>query len=351
MYLDNQTPLEVELTGAAVREGHEAAVVVAKATFDLPRESGGECLFSERQESLYFADRFGADPAYDAPVLENDFAPFKPKCDVLAVGPAVAPSRTPVTDLNVGIRLAGWSKSFSVQGSRIWLRGAWNHTVSDKRPFLRQEIGYDQAFGGIDRYPDDTERDATFELNPCGLGYYPRRKDRTGLPLPNTSEHNREVIDHLGPHRPMAFGPLGRNWLPRRNYAGTYDDAWLESRMPLVPGDFDDRYFQAAPPGQQIPYPVGGEPLEIVHLSEVPWIRTTLPHIQVHITFERRSGRLTPTLGKLDTVLLMPDALRVCLTWRSRLVTERDLFEIASIHVGLRGELRGSGLPASGSAG
>jgi hypothetical protein len=219
-----------------------------------------------------------------------------------------------------------------VQGSRIWLRGARGFVISDKRPFTRQNIDYDVAFGGIDPYLDDPKKFATFEPNPSGLGYYPLRKDRNALPLPNTSELDREITDHVGPHPPMAFGPLGRTWLPRRSYAGTYDDAWLETRMPLVPHDFDDRYFQAAPPDQQVPYPQGGERLEIVHLSEVPRIRTALPRVQVVMTFQRKSGRVTQRICNLDTVLLMPDDLRLCLTWR--IVT-------------LRGELRGSGLPAT----
>lgn len=333
MRIENTTPFETELTGTFETSAHEAVVVAAKATFELPREPDGACVLAEDQVPLFFADEFGADPETDATVYENDFAPFKPRCDVLARGPAVAPNGRPATELAVGIRLGNWSKSFAVHGSRIWLRGATGYRVSDKRPFTRQDIGYDHAFGGTDPDPSDPSRAATFERNPCGVGFYPLRPDREGLALPNTSELRREITDHLGPHDPMAFGPLGRSWLPRRTFAGTYDEAWLEHRMPFLPNDFDARYHQAAAPDQQVPYPNGGERLEIVHLSAVPRIRTHLPRAQVLMTFQRKSGRATQKVANLDTVLLMPDTFRLCLTWRAKLVCERDLFEIDSIVV------------------
>jgi len=39
-------------------------------------------------------------------------------------------------------------------------------------------------------------------------------------------------------------------------YSGTYDEAWQRDMAPLLPEDFDEQFFQRAPPDQQIPYPV-----------------------------------------------------------------------------------------------
>jgi hypothetical protein len=136
----------------------------------------------------------------------------------------------------------------------------------------------------------------------------------------------------------MALGPVGRNWLPRRRYAGTYDARWLETRMPFVPDDFDSRYFQAAAADQQIPYPRGGERVELVNLSPAGRVSTTLPRLQVTVTFERKAGRFTQKVALLDTLLLLPEASRMCLTFRSHLVTERDMFEIARLIVRADGE-------------
>jgi hypothetical protein len=179
---------------------------------------------------------------------------------------------------------------------------------------------------------------STFEYNPAGVGYYPNRKDLHGAALPITAELGKIVEDTSGPYRPMAFGPLGRTWLPRRSYVGTYDDAWLAERMPLVPDDFDDQYFQAAPPDQQIPFPKGEIPVELVNLTPQGRTKFRLPEEEVIVTFKRRSGPLSQRIANLDTILLLPEKRKVCLTWRSRFVLNRDLFEICEVVVRATGK-------------
>jgi len=143
------------------------------------------------------------------------------------------------------------------------------------------------------------------------------------------AEFGLDAVSPDGGFPPMAFGPLGRTWLPRRQYAGTYDETWLDNRVPLLPMDFDDRYFQASAPDQQIPYPTGGEPVELVNLSPEGRLSGTIPRTQIVVTFERKSGRITQRIANLDTVLLLPEESRMCLTWRTRITAERDLHEFA----------------------
>lgn len=332
MRFDNATPFDAQITTAFDKAGHEVVVLAIKASYDFP-QTGGTPVLAASQEPLLTADVFGPDPATDAPVFENDFAPFKPRCDILCHGPAMAPGARAVTGLNVGLRLGHWSKAFSVTGARIWLRAGLGHRVSDPRPFVTQPITYDHAWGGSEPLPGDPARAATCEENPVGLGYYPDRRDLDGAPLPLTAEHGKVIADSIGPHRPMAFGPLGRNWLPRRTYAGTYNDRWTETRMPFPPQDFDELYNQAAPPDQQIPYPAGGEPVELVNLTPEGRLRMTLPRERIVVRFRRRAGAVRQKIPNLDTVLFLTEARKLCLTWRSRFVTERDIFDLAGISV------------------
>lgn len=334
MYLENASPFEAEITMPLDRDGREMVVLAVKGTYDFPTEPGGvDARLADRQIKVLSADVSGRDAAADAPVAENDLAPFKPRCDVLVHGPAIAPGGRPTTKLDVGVRIGEWRKAFSVHGERIWLKSALGHRVSDPRPFTRQILSYDVAWGGVDRRPGDPTRAATCEENPVGVGYYPHREKREGAPLPVTAERGEIIADPYGPHRPMAFGPLGRNWLPRRSYAGTYDDRWLERRVPLLPEDFDDRYFQASPPDQQIPYPQGGEPVELINLTSSGRSSFLLPRDRVVANFARRRGPISQRVANLDTVLILAEAGKLCLTWRVRFVADRDMHELARVTV------------------
>ena len=330
MRLENATGYPANFTLALDKAGHEQIILVTKVTVQLQTEPGAPCLLAPEQRPLFDADLFGPDPATDATVFENDFAAFKPLCDVLCRARAHAPGGQPVTELGVGIRLGSWSKRLTAHGSRIWLKAATGYQASGKRPFVVQDIGYDHAYGGTDPDPSDPAKAATFQTNPVGLGYYPLRAEREGAALAQTAAPGSDPVDPFGGDiAPMAFGPLGRSWLPRRLYAGTYDDPWMEYRLPFLPLDFDDRYFQAAAPDQQIAYPVGGEPVECVHLSPEGRLLGEVPRLQIVVLFERKSGRVTQRIANLDTILLLPEERLICLTYRTRITAERDLFEFA----------------------
>jgi hypothetical protein len=129
----------------------------------------------------------------------------------------------------------------------------------------------------------------------------------------------------------MALGPIGRSWLPRRSYAGTYDQAWLDDRMPLLPNDFDDRYFQSVPPDQQVAFPQGGEPVELVGLTTEGRLTMHLPREVISVTFQRKSGSFSQKLPLLDTVQFLTDERKFCLTWRTRFACDRDIHDLAEI--------------------
>jgi hypothetical protein len=332
MHLENTTPYAAALTVAFDRAGRELVVVACKGTFDIPG-SGEDCPEAKAQCPLLFGDAPGPNPALSAPVMENDFAPFKPACDVLSVGRAFAPGGRPATELTAGLRVGAMQKAFRVSGARIWLKGAAGHYVSDPRPFVAQDIGYDHAWGGVDPDPVRKDRAATCEANPAGRGYYPHRDDLSGLPLPNTEALDQRVRRSDGDYTPMALGPIGRAWLPRRRYAGTYDEPWQRGRAPFPPADLDSRYFQAAPPDQQIPFPRGGEPFRLVNLSPHGDLDGRLPAAGVAMRFERKSGRFTQKVANLDTIVFVPEARQLSLTWRAHFRPDRDIFDLRQIVV------------------
>jgi hypothetical protein len=331
MQLVNATKMEAGYTLGLAPDGRERVVVVVKGSFEIPRE-GGELRLATEQRPLVLADEFVGEPGLSAPRVESDFAPLKPRCDVLFVGSAHAPEGRPADRVRVGLRGAGIAKSFDVVGERVWERG---RPTPPKR-FTSRPIHYGVAYGGMDARKDRPDRQEWYASNPVGVGYYPlsRGSDLDGRALPSTEEPGRPADSADGRFRPMALGPLGRNFDPRFRFAGTYDDRWLENGFPFLPGDFDPRYFQCAPPEQQIAHPKGLEEFELLNLTPEGRARFRLPALDVPVEVTNAHYERHEIRAALDTVLIDGDARTVMLSWRASHPLRRNLLELRQIVVG-----------------
>jgi hypothetical protein len=334
----NATRMQAGYTLGVDPSGREALVVVIKGTFVLPRP-GEPAQLHEEQMPLVMADTFSGDPGFSAPVYEVDFALRKNACDVLLVGSACAAEGRPVTRTSVGLRVGTMTKSFDVIGDRVWQAAVTGIRASEPQPFVRMPISYDVAFGGADRESEDPAEHDAFLPNPVGRGYRKHLRNAwvDGRPLPNTEEAGQPVRWPADRYRPMAFGPVGRGWVGRREYAGTYDQQWVDEGFPFLPADFDERYFQAAPPDQQLPLPQ--QPLEVVldKLTMDGQRRFTLPHFEAPVyVFPRRAPRVE-TAAKLDTIVFEPDQERFTMVWRMTHPLKKNMFELAQVMVGRKG--------------
>lgn len=328
MRFTNDSGLPAGWTVAFNREGREVLVVVVKATFDLPAfGSDAEPALSAEQAPLVESDTFTGEPGMSAPAHETDYAHTKPGCDVLLQGRAHAPGGRPVERTAVGLQVGPLTKRFVVVGDRRWERRLAGVRPGTPVPFLSMPVGYDNAFGGADR-------DDLWDANPVGRGFGRRREAIDDRPLPNTEEADAPVNDPAGPYRPMAFGPIGRSWLPRRSHAGTYDDAWAQRQAPFWPDDFDDRYFQAAPPDQVIPWPQGGEPVVLANLTPDGHRSFHLPRRRMPVLFAPYRGRDLNCEARIDTIVIEPELNRFSLTWRVTLPLGRSVFDVEETVVG-----------------
>jgi len=335
MQLINATKM---ITGYAMGmrpDGRELIVVVVKGTFTIPAR-GGEPQLAEEQVPLVMADVFTGEPGFSAPLYESDFAPHKPKCDVLLNGSAYAPGGKPAERVTVSLRVGPVRKSFDVVGVRTWYQGIVGAGSTRPEPFTVTPFSYDCAFGGVDTSHEDPAQHVTYVPNHFGRGFHsrPTHPSIDGKPLPNTEETGRPVTDPRGRYRPMALGPIFRAWQPRLKYAGTYDDKWLENTFPFLPADFDDRYFQAAPEDQQSDYLRGGEEVELVNLTPEGRTIFCLPTVDVPVEFIRREGEPVTVNAVLDTLLIEPDKNRFLVIWRASAELRKNAFEIPEGVVG-----------------
>jgi len=335
MELLNVTGMPAGYTLGTQPGGRELLVVAIKGTFKIPDGVRYPTL-AEEQVPLFEADVFTGEPGFSAPLYESDYAPHKPRCDVLLNGSAYVPGGRPVERVRVSLQVGSISKSFDVVGRRIWKKQLFFITASKPEPFTIMPISYNNAFGGVDNTYKGEKDHRTYLTNHVGVGFHHNLKAAfiNNKPLPNTEELGKPIKKpHLN-YRPMAFGPSGRAWQPRALLAGTYDKDWLDKVFPFLPSDFDARYYQAAPADQQMDYPQGGEEVVLVNLTSQGRTVFKLPKLIIPVVFFLKKGKKQETMAVIDTVVIEPDLGRFMLTWRSYLSLRRNIFEVAQVVAG-----------------
>ncbi len=165
-------------------------------------------------------------------------------------------------------------------------------------------ICYQNAYGAED-----------FEQNPVGLG-------STVNLEPPCIEYPEDAFSRAGQAiQPAAFCPLDYNAAQRRQYAGTYDQRYINEVMPNLANDLDMKFFNDSMSDQWLPHQwTGQEVITIANMhSEQPMIRCKLPtiyarsFIQQHkLTSPHDIPEETPFEFKeiplsLDTVWLCPN--------------------------------------------
>jgi hypothetical protein len=303
--LENQTPFAADSGWMLDPNGEEIWMVAVKATYGIAPD--GDTFISPEQVPV------SPGPAQDdagAPLCESDLNPFKKNTDVLLLGHAHAPHGEPVTELPVGFRIGQLERKAAVFGDRHWERGTIRYHPSSSKPFTRMPLHWGRAFGGIDPHNGQPLP------NPVGCGILTNVSEI--CPLPNIEHPRNWLRTPQDRPEPMGFGPVPCHWLWRARHGGTYDEAWRDTRAPLLPLDIDPRYWQIAPPKQQYArFVQGGEPIVLIHLTAPEHtqrpgrLQTVLPSLslQFHIWFY--DGTRTRSNSHIHTVILEPDHPRL----------------------------------------
>jgi hypothetical protein len=262
--------------------------------------------------------------------------PVKPRCDVLLLGSAYAPYGEPAERVRVSLRVGPMSKQFDVVGNRVWMGDMFSASATRPEPFTVMSFSYDTAFGGVDNLSSDPNQHHAHPSNPIGRGFFPRSSgvQIAGKPLPNTEEPGIPVDTPKGSYTPMGLGPIGRSWPPRPKYAGTYDQNWIDNIFPFLPPDFDERYYQSAPPDQQIDHLRGGEPVALLNLTPAGRTEFRLPPVEMPVTFFLKNYKEVEAAAPADTLIIEPDLERFTILWRASLPLRKNLFEVAQVVVG-----------------
>jgi hypothetical protein len=325
LQLDNRTAFQALLSVMPNTDAIDTLFVVLKATLHLkPRLT-----LAPEQVPITLADEYYADPTDSSLLLVSDVHIGKPGTDVLLLGHAWAREGRTAPEVSVRLSVAERSKTIRVQGDRTWRTDGM---PSSPQPFEAMPLVWERAFGGIHRLED---RVLAEERNPIGAGFAGRRsrEELVGQPLPNL-EDPRTPLERQGQNpTPVCFAPTAPHWLPRRSFAGTYDQNWQRKRAPYLPADFDPRFFQCAAPEMIFDrFLQGDEPIEIHGATPDGPLAFNIPaaHLQAQV---RVAGTLEHPPVNLETVLIEPDQNRLCLTWRAALPCDRKVLKVEKVTV------------------
>lgn len=328
----NATPFPTESFLFTDKHGQKHCVVVLKATFDA--DPDGNCRPAEEQAPFVYADEHHGDPGETSIRYESDFAPVKPLADVLVNAIATPPRARAVTELMVRLDGPGFAKAAIVTGDRVWNRGVLSPKPSDPAPFTAMPLVWDRAFGGSDLSHKKITRRGSELRNLVGTGFHlNRNKDILGTPLPNIEQPNARMRHWLDKPKPIGFGPVGRGWQPRIGFAGTYDDEWMDERMPFLPEDFDNRYFQSAPMDQQRSCLSAGDTFRCLNMCENGIFTASLPPLDARVCFQFENRTDSLDL-KADTLILEPNEKRLILLGRISVILQRKFTSLREIKVG-----------------
>ena len=288
------------------RAGAEHWVAALRASFSIG--DGGLVKISDAQDPVLLAPAYADDEAGEL-TSESDIAPFRPKPDFIMRGTACLPDMEGARALEASVSIGAMTKRSAVTCPRMLRKRGGRLSVEQGDPFGGIELTWRNSLGGADRFAKPGGEAETEWANPVGRGWTKRWRDLpegADIMLPMIEE----ASDRIQPDRPLpapfGFGAVQPHWLPRRQYAGTYDAAWQKGRAPLLPDDFDDRFYQSAPADQQLDLK-GGEEVLAVNLSPDGPFSFRLPQIILEATTrigrEKHETRLRLISVELDTKL------------------------------------------------
>jgi hypothetical protein len=334
-----------------------------------------ELLPPEEQIPLCEADEYRRGVNASSLLQESDYAPYKPRCDVLVVNArAYSPGGQPKERWEAGFGFGdAILKTFRVTGPRTRKRGLLGGSPSAPEPATQVPILYELAYGGpnfiaiqslLEELESTLEPGADQEKitralarlpaydadNPIGCGRDPARvleaialargvrhpllpawdAVEAALHTAPQIETPDQAFDGQNDYPALGLGPIGRWWRPRLPLAGTHDEAWKATQWPKSPLDHDYRYWNCAPQDQQIDYPQGGETIALVNLTPNPpagggLFRFPLPKQDLQLLLRLNAGPLLFAPMHIDTLLIDPEAATLSVVRRATLSARTEV--------------------------
>lgn len=317
MEITNHTPLTPFLFSSQDPQGRDFGVILFRGTFELRDRCPLELVRGPAE--IIYSDTYYGEPTHTSLRREGDLSPYKPRADIHILATAMAPAGRPASSWHVEARVGALGKTLRVTGPRRWVHraiGGWR--LSAPEPCMEVPLRYEYAYGGTFRR--EGRESAVCEENPVGMGFVRLADLRSGeeVPAPRIESTDKPIGELGHSHKPEGMGPLAPAWLPRRAYAGTFDERWREGPQPRLPADFDYAFYNSAHPDLIYPaFLLGDEEIYLENLHARGRLTTRLPGLELGILvyFKEGGAGVVPTW--IDTLVIDTHEMRVHVTWRA----------------------------------
>jgi hypothetical protein len=331
--ITNGTPFAFTPLFLADEDLRPVVVTVVKATFRFDLD--GNVWLADEQVPVSLTGQPSTDAAISSYRYEPEIALCKLATDVVLLGHARPPT-VGATQIDAGIRVGPVQKLARVFGDRFWVRTDSGVRVSRTAALELIPLIWENAFGGQDTVHSTPERPRFEARNPVGTGYgTPLTSEGDHLRLPNIEDPTQLIAEYGAIVPPCGFGFTSPNWEPRAALAGTYDERWSETRKPLLPIDFDRRFFSAAAPGLVAPgYLRGDEDVILLNVTPRPRLDFRLPCVLPPVCRVVVRGQPDTLLAtNLDTVIVNTDDELLTLVWRAHALIGNGPHDVVAIKV------------------
>ncbi len=312
--------------------GRLCQVIAVRGTFDMrPWES---LAIAATQTPFVWADEYVGLPEEGGLYRQADFIPYKPATDVTVRGHSYAPEGRAAPLWMAGLRVLDRSGQvraetrLNVHGPRFWRRkdaAPGGYELTPGQPAEYVPLDWRWSFGGR-LAPTRAGGEAPWCMdNPVGVGMPGWNGASGDYPAPQIESALTPVADPARTYAPANLAPIPPAWRPRQRHAGTYDEAWRRSRHPLLPQDFDYRFYNCAPAETVVtPFLSGDETVQLLNLdARMSRIDVALPGLRLEAIVQERTARPL----RLDGVHIDADRGMAELTWRNAYVNDKSADE------------------------
>ncbi len=319
--LDNQTGFSAEMALLADENGRDVLLVLVKSCYDIAAD--GRLSLSDEPAPICFEGEYVGEPGLSSLKVAPEANFEKLATDVVLIGQAYAPNGEPVTQFDVGLQVANRRQHIRVFGDRVWQKRVTAKSVvswvmTSPQSVTNVPLINEKAFGGQDLTPADKKHQACEPRNLLGIGVIAKHSQLEEVALPNLEDPQQLIQSPSDRPQPVGMGFISPDCQPRLGYSGTYDKHWEKTRLPMLPADFDRKFFNAAHPKLIAQgFLQGNETIHIINACPQGKLSVQMPDDKPEIRIKFQYEAPKPLAVKLDTVLINTDEMKLTMLWRA----------------------------------